>query len=426
MVPTIFDGEVGLDVELCLSSNAGALDLLLRETEEHLLQGRLHQGVLLDGVRLAGLPEPLEDLAQAQAARAEPGQLVQVARVVRLEEPGLRGQGAPDEVRDLRRGPQVPPPVLRALLEAELHLVPGAVLRLQVDGGAEAPEAPEHLDADAVAHGLRLLHRVRRDDDGLGLGAHLDGPPEQPLGARVHGRRGLVQEEHAAGPDEGDGQRQLPLHAAAVRARGLARVLRVEAEALEEPVDGRVEPLAREPLQPAVEEEVLAAGEVPEEGVDLRAEAEVLEGLLRVRPGDRAPGHVHLAGGGRPYLAGQAPQGRRLPRAVRAQQAEALAGLDAQGDAAHSVHRARLAVAEDMPQAPVHAGLLLGGRVADASRLRLDVRVGALLGGQVVARPVPLLPGRGQQVGDQAEDDAQEGLPDPWRPEHPGAREVRE
>eukprot|EP00411_Alexandrium_monilatum_P012383 CAMPEP_0175270658 /NCGR_PEP_ID=MMETSP0093-20121207/45498_1 /TAXON_ID=311494 /ORGANISM="Alexandrium monilatum, Strain CCMP3105" /LENGTH=249 /DNA_ID=CAMNT_0016565373 /DNA_START=146 /DNA_END=893 /DNA_ORIENTATION=- len=146
----VFDGHGCVDIGPHAGSGGDALDLFLREAQEHLLQGGLHQGVLLDGVRLAGLLELLEDLAQAQAARAEPRQLVQVARVVRLEEPGLGGQRALDELADLCRGPQVLLVVLRTLPEADLHLVPRPVLQLQVNRGAEAPEAPEHLDADAV------------------------------------------------------------------------------------------------------------------------------------------------------------------------------------------------------------------------------------------------------------------------------------
>mmetsp|Transcript_18961 Transcript_18961/g.54993 ORF Transcript_18961/g.54993 Transcript_18961/m.54993 type:complete len:349 (+) Transcript_18961:613-1659(+) len=287
---------------------------------------------------------------------------------------------------------------------------------------AEAPKTPEHLYADAVAHCLCLLHRMGRDDDGLRLCAHLDSLPQEPLRTSIHCSRRLVQEEHVAGPDKGEGERQLPFHSPAVRPRGLIRVLRLEAEALEEAIDDPVELVARDALHPAVEEEVLAPGEVPEQGVDLRAEPEVLERQLRAGPRDGVPRHVHLAGGWRLNLAGQAPKRGRLAGAVRPQQPEALATLHAQGDAAHGVHGARLVV-EDVLEVPVHAGLPVGGCVANSRLLLLDVLIRLCCLWSDVARVHLLLLHRGQTVGDHREDDAQASLPDPRRPEHPGARE---
>mmetsp|Transcript_51418 Transcript_51418/g.159470 ORF Transcript_51418/g.159470 Transcript_51418/m.159470 type:complete len:711 (+) Transcript_51418:226-2358(+) len=332
----VFDGHGCVDIGPHAGSGGDALDLFLREAQEHLLQGRLHQGVLLDGVRLAGLLEPLEHLAQAQAARAEPRQLVQVARVMRLEEPGLGGQRALDELADLCRGPQVLLVVLRTLPEADLHLVPRPVLQLQVNRGAEAPEAPEHLDADAVAHGLRLLHRVGRDDDRLGLGAHLDGLPQQPLGACINGGRGLVQEEHTAGPDERNGQRQLPLHAAAVLAGGLVRIGSFEPEPVEERADGAVQGVLRYALDPAIEAQVLATRDAVPQRVDLRADAkELVCRSQALRPRDVVAADDEPARTCRPHLAREGCEGRRLARAVRPQEPEALAAAHAQADAAH-------------------------------------------------------------------------------------------
>mmetsp|Transcript_43933 Transcript_43933/g.127035 ORF Transcript_43933/g.127035 Transcript_43933/m.127035 type:complete len:333 (+) Transcript_43933:194-1192(+) len=228
------------------------------------------------------------------------------------------------------------PATHRARFAEELELVAGAVLVLDVERRTQAAELAFHLDGNAVTQCLCLFHGVGCQDHRLAPPAHLDDLPEVALGARVHGGRGLVQEEQVGVANQCDAQAQLALHAAAVRAGDLVHVRVLEAEAVEEAGDGAVQRRLGDALDPTIKRQVLAARELIPQWVDLRAKT---KGPVR-RIAACWDGHVVTADNEparawRGHLCCEGGEGRCLTRTVRSQEPKALATADAQADAAH-------------------------------------------------------------------------------------------
>mmetsp|Transcript_135610 Transcript_135610/g.421310 ORF Transcript_135610/g.421310 Transcript_135610/m.421310 type:complete len:212 (+) Transcript_135610:292-927(+) len=104
--------------------------------------------------------------------------------------------------------------------QAGIQLVASAEARLQVLVGADALQAAADHDAYARAEGLRFLHVVRRQHDGALLPRRGDGGDRVPHEAARRGvntRAGLVEEHQRRRAHQRDGERELPLVAAAER-----------------------------------------------------------------------------------------------------------------------------------------------------------------------------------------------------------------
>ncbi len=167
-----------------------------------------------------------------------------------------------------------------------------------------------------------------------------------PLEALVADREHLVEQQDVGVEERGDREAEPHRHPRRVRPHGpVDRVLDLGEG------DDLVEPFAdlapAEPLDRPVEEEVLAAGEV---GVEARPELE--------ERADAAGGLDRPAG--RLDDPGDDAEQRRLPRAVPADQADRLAGVDVGRDAVERPHllRARATAGDDE--------LLQGRRLAGA------------------------------------------------------------
>ena len=206
-----------------------------------------------------------------------------------------------------------------------------ADLRLQLLGRALGDDVPVVDDPDPVGERVGLLEVLRREEDGHALVAGEPGDlgPERASALRVEARRRLVEEEDRRPVHEREREVEPALHAARVAAD-----LAVGGEREPDPLEQLLRPGpalgAWDAVERALQPEVLAAGEqvvecgLLERGADRRADLRPL--LHDVEAGDargaRRGGqerrqHVHR---------------RRLPGAVRAEEAVDLAGLDAQVD----------------------------------------------------------------------------------------------
>src|SRR5438093_2740063 len=223
--------------------------------------------------------------------------------------------------------------------EAGAHLGWGA-LRLEVAAREERqPVEP-----------LRLVHVMGGDDDGGALrGEPADDAPEQAPRGRVHARGRLVEEQDARVVKRGAPEAEALLLAAREHGDDPAGDL-LELHPLERPSHAGGE-LALQPVDPAVEAQVLLDREVAIEPEGLRHVAD--DGLDPLG----LAGDVDPADRGRPLgrreQAAQHADGRGLARAVGAEDAEDLAGGDVERDAVH-----RREVAEALGEA-----LDLDGRV---------------------------------------------------------------
>ena len=172
-----------------------------------------------------------------------------------------------------------------------------ADLGLQCGRRALRDDLPVVDDPDAVGEHVGLLEVLRRQEDGDAVltGEPLDLRPQRAAALRVQARRRLVEEEDARTVQQREREVQAPLHAAGVPAdlapRGVA-----QPDAVEQRLAARAALGLREPVQPALEVDVLPAGEeVVERGLlerradraaDLRAVRRDVEARDEARPPD--------------------------------------------------------------------------------------------------------------------------------------------
>ena len=89
-----------------------------------------------------------------------------------------------------------------------------AVERLEEERRAAALELTARHDGDAVAQDVRLVHVVRRQQDGATLFVFEQQLPDLSARVRVDAGGRLVQDDGTRAGDERDRHRQLALHAA--------------------------------------------------------------------------------------------------------------------------------------------------------------------------------------------------------------------
>jgi hypothetical protein len=186
----------------------------------------------------------------------------------------------------------------------------------------------------------------------LGEPLHLD--PHRGARLGIEAGRGLVEEEDARPVDESERDVEAPLHPARVAAHDAIR--RVDdPDQLEQLVDAGAQVVAGEALDPPLEHEVLSPGRL---AVDARLLRDVADRAAdAVRLPDRVVAGDERAAGVRLRQRRQHADGRRLARAVRAEQAEDLA-------AAHGERHAREGL--DLPVAllqPLRDDRVHGARV---------------------------------------------------------------
>ena len=196
---------------------------------------------------------------------------------------------------------------------------------------------PLRDDRDALGEPVGLLEVVRREEDrqALGLGEPLDLDPHRRARLGVESCRRLVEEQHLRLVDETERDVESPLHPAGVAARlpvgGVA-----QPDELEQLVDARVQRLAGHPVDPALQEEVLAAGRLPVDAGVLRDVAEHAAHARGMRDDVLAADERAARVGLRQRR--QHADGRRLPGAVRAEQPEHLALAHRERHAVERLH----------------------------------------------------------------------------------------
>mmetsp|Transcript_54289 Transcript_54289/g.118998 ORF Transcript_54289/g.118998 Transcript_54289/m.118998 type:complete len:810 (+) Transcript_54289:196-2625(+) len=302
-----------------------------------------------------------EDLPQREAL-GNRGQLEEVPAAVGLQQGALPVQVGPHELKEavlLGCGGGPADAVPRAPLRVQLQLIPGPILLLDVDGTAQAPQAAHSLNGQPVAQGLGFLHGVGGHNHRLVRGSTLDHLPQVALGRSIHSSRRLIQKQDVTGPYQRHRHGKLPLHAPRVLAGWLIRVRPVQAQAGEEAVGLGGGVGLGDALGHGVELHMVKPTQGGPQWINLRAVPQVLVRLEHPLRVHRIPRHVHLPRRGRADLPGQARKRGGLPRAVRAQQPEALPGLHRQGDVPHGVDRAIFG-GVGVVQAAVHARHLGG------------------------------------------------------------------
>ena len=191
-------------------------------------------------------------------------------------------------------------------------------------------------DPDPVGEHVRLLQVLGGEEDGhaLAFGEPCDLTPERAAALGIKAGCRLVEEERGRLVDERERQVEPALHSARVAldlAVGGAR----QPDALEKLLAAALSLLAREAMQGSLESQVLAAGQKGVEcgllqgGADRRAH-------LRALLDDVESRHARGARGGWQERRQHVHRGR-LPRAVRAEEAEDLPGRDAQVDPVHGL-----------------------------------------------------------------------------------------
>mmetsp|Transcript_12369 Transcript_12369/g.43313 ORF Transcript_12369/g.43313 Transcript_12369/m.43313 type:complete len:351 (-) Transcript_12369:3-1055(-) len=298
--------------------------LPLRDREEHLLQARLPQRPRLDGRR-----------SLLRAHRAEQPRHHHVglghhedhgAHVVLLE-PRRRQHGPHERADALVRGGVG---ARQRRVVADVDLETAAVLAFQVQCCAEALEAAQRHDRDALAQRLRLVHRVSRQHHAAPHARALDEAPHRPARLGVEPGRRLVEEEHARVADERHAEREPPLHAAAQRRGVGVGPPAVEADGVQRTLQHLRLALRRQPLDAGVEGEVLAHRHARVEHVELRAHADDLVHVGHAR-GD-VEARDACAAARRREQPSEYRDRRRLAGAVRAQQAQHLVVPHAQAE----------------------------------------------------------------------------------------------
>ena len=192
-------------------------------------------------------------------------------------------------------------------------------------------DVPAVDDADAVAEPLRLLHVVRRVEDGHAPAAKIvHGLQDGVAALRVdtHGR--LVKHEQLGLVKQADADVEAPLHAAGVGVGAVVRPFRQAGE-VQDGADALLEHPPGEPLQSAEEAQVLACREV-------RVDGQVLGHVADERLGvggldrHRQPGHGDAAAVAFEQAADHR-DARGLAGAVGPEEAVGLAAIDVEADA---------------------------------------------------------------------------------------------
>lgn len=204
---------------------------------------------------------------------------------------------------------------------------------LELGGRARVRDPALVHQGDVVGELVRLLQVLGGQQHRRAVGGQLpDGVPDPVAAGGVEAGRGLVQEQHLGAADETGGEVEAAPHPAGVRGRRpVGRLGQPEA------VQELAGPLGRpaHPVQPGEQPEVLAAGEVTvDRGVlagDADAAADGGRIAEQVVPGD--PGRA----GVRAQQRGQQPYGRRLARAIGAEEAADSALRDGQIESAQGV-----------------------------------------------------------------------------------------
>ncbi len=186
-------------------------------------------------------------------------------------------------------------------------------------------------DRHAPAEALRRVELVRRDEDrSAGVGHGRQALFQQMLSRGIDADERLVEHEDRGLVDDRRGERDLRLHP--FRQRGDRLVgLRREVEDPQEFGRPRGDPLSREIPDPADVAEELGRRQVLGEGRGLRHVAELRLVADRVDE-DIVASHPHDAVVG-PQQPDEDLQRRRLPGAVRADEAEDFARVRLEGEA---------------------------------------------------------------------------------------------
>ena len=203
--------------------------------------------------------------------------------------------------------------------------------------GAFGDDAAMVDDGDAVAEALGLFHVVGGVEDGHAFGAQgLDHLKDAIARLRIDADGGLVHEHQARAVDDAGGHVEAALHAAGELAGRMVGAV-FQRGPLEAPRDLLGEARAGEALVVAEGEEVFAAGEARVNGDFLGDPAEGLAGGAGAGGGAE---DADLAGVGEDAAHDAADQ-RAFAGAVGAEQAEALARIEAQGNAIDGGERAK-------------------------------------------------------------------------------------
>ncbi len=232
----------------------------------------------------------------------------------------------------------------------------GELVRLPLDQHAREVDVP-HLAA-----ALGLVHVVGGDEEGDVLRREVEEEvPQLAAGDRIDAGRGLVEKEDARPVHHGGGERQALLPTARELA-GQPGAVRADAGQLDRPLAALLEDRPLEAVDVGEEVEVLEHREVLVERELLRHVADAAADLLAVA-GDVEPVDRRLPLGGRQQAAEDADQ-RRLPRAVRPQEAIDLAARHAERDLVEGAELAEV------------AGDPLGEDAVVDVRVRIRVRAG--------------------------------------------------
>eukprot|EP01084_Bolivina_argentea_P250226 419178_1 len=303
--------------------------------------------------------------------------------------------------------------VAAGVVHLDDHLEAGAELSLEVLQGTNAAQGALGHDGHTVGQYLHLLQVVGGQDDGAVLGGAADHTPQLAAAGRVHPGGGLVQEEHLGGANQGQGDAELALVATGQLVGGHGLVVGQAAD-LEQVGNDGGDMLSRHAAEGSVELEVLLGGHEVDEGVELRAVANLLAGGGGI--GDNIVTSDQTVAVGGQLLAGEDRHGGGLAGAVGAQEGEDLGGLHAKGHVADRL----LAVGVLLAQV-AHADEVFGAGVGlDGGALGSHILVLVLDGGRdgvgVVEQLLPpaLAAGvvhhqRGAEVGDDLEAHEEQG-----------------
>jgi hypothetical protein len=246
-------------------------------------------------------------------------------------------------------------------VDADRDHVAGDLL-LQLVGRALGDDPALIDDREPIGERVGLLEVVGREEDGrAGLAQVLDLLPHARPRLRVEAGRGLVEEEDLGPVDDAEPHVEAAPHAAGVRP-GRPVGGRLEVELLED-LDRAGPGLGdRHPVEPALQDELTAAGLGRVGRAALRDVADPLPDQLRLAPEVGAgDGRITRRGGDQRR---QHPQGRGLACPVRAEEAEDLARADVEVDAGDGLDRTRPGL-EGPPQVA-----RVDHRAADRSRVR--------------------------------------------------------
>ena len=261
---------------------------------------------------------------------------------------------------------------LRARRGGDAHADLGHDRARDLGGGALRDDAAVGEDADLGAHRLHLLEAVRRDEERLaGLArevVHVGHELVRRLGVEAGGR--LVEEDEVGVGDERAGDEHLLPHALRVRADLLGGAVG-EPEAAEQVLGAAQRVGLRHAVERAEEGEVVQRGQALVEGgvgLDAHARPDLLDVARHV-----VAEHAQRLRAVGPQHAGQDADGRRLARAVGAEQPEHAARLELEIDA---LERRRLAERPGEPDHldcccfTVHVPCLLCAAIRNRSRSR--------------------------------------------------------